>query len=68
MSIVKKNLLTEKYYAPYCVESKCSHGMPRTQFNGEQFECGCGWKSQFNKEFIEKYLAYRKTWKDKESI
>ena len=45
-SIVRSNLLTERFYTPYCGSvEKCSHGMPRTRFDGEQFACRCGWRS-----------------------
>ncbi|SUU76136.1 hypothetical protein [Afipia felis] len=55
MSIVRENLLTRLGYTPYCGSNDCSHMMPRTQFNGEQFVCRCGWRSGFEPEFIEKY-------------
>ncbi len=56
-SIVRENLMTEINYSPYCggfARIKCSN--PRTKFNGEQFICPeCGWRSEFPKDFIEKY-------------
>jgi hypothetical protein len=61
MSIVRKNLMSRPNYSPYCGDDKCSRGMPRTKFNGKQFECNCGWVSGFDDEFITKYLEYRKT-------
>ena len=57
MSIVRDNLMTREGYSPYCGNVNCSE-MPRTNFNGEQFECFlCGWVSSFDKEFIEQYKA-----------
>jgi len=55
MSIVRQNLLTQKDYTPYCGNNHCSVLMPRSRFNGHQFECVCGWKSSFEPEFIEQY-------------
>lgn len=54
-SIVRENLLTRRGYTPYCGNIRCSTGMPRTRFNGSQFQCSCGWTSQYEAEFIEKY-------------
>lgn len=59
-SIVRYNLMNRDGYSPYCGGNpeKCS--WPRTKFNGEQFVCReCGWKSSFEKEFIDKY---KKRW------
>lgn len=58
-STVRENLMTEKGYSPYCGSNKCFYMMPRTTFNGEQFTCKCGWKSGFEKAFID---AYKKQW------
>lgn len=56
-SIVRQNLLNEPGYTPYCGNDKC-RTMPRTIFNGEQFDCpSCGWRSAFEPEFIAKYRA-----------
>lgn len=65
MSIVRNNLLTIENYTPYCGSEFClprnnfpmyGERWPRTYFNGDQFCCfKCGWKSEFEKEFIEKY-------------
>jgi hypothetical protein len=55
MSIVRDNLLNRPGYTPYCGANHCRLGMPRTWFNGEQFQCGCGWKSGFEAAFIEQY-------------
>lgn len=62
-SIVRQNLLTEPGYSPYCGNHLCA-SMPRTRFNGEQFECpSCGWTSSFEPEFIDAYNAAVAAWK-----
>lgn len=60
-SIVRTNLLTVPGYSPYCGNDKCRYRMPRTQWdvNQQQFICGCGWKSNFPKDFVDAYVAYR---------
>lgn len=58
MSLVRWNLLERPNYTPYCGNDKCFQGMPRTKFNGKQFECGCGWESGFDEEFIAEYTEY----------
>lgn len=58
-SIVRRNLLTREGYSPYCGGERCNRGMPRTSWDGEQFRCGCGWRSQFPSDFIAEYKA---TW------
>jgi len=59
MSTVRHNLLTQEHYSPYCGGATCVR-MPRTTFDGEQFKCSCcGWRSQFDAEFIEQY---KETW------
>lgn len=60
MSIVRGNLMSRPGYTPYCGNMGCRLGMPRTHFNGQQFVCGCGWKSSFEPEFI---TAYKAKWK-----
>lgn len=57
MSIVRENLMTRKGYTPYCGNEKCRFDMPRTHFIKGQFECACGWRSQFEAEFIAEYKA-----------
>lgn len=55
--IVRKNLMEQKNYAPYCGNDKCRE-MPRARFNGEQFVCpDCGWTSSFPADFIAEYKA-----------
>jgi hypothetical protein len=58
-SLVRRNLLTEKGYSPYCGAEKCFAHWPRTVFNGKQFRCRCGWESQFDADFIERYKKER---------
>lgn len=58
-SIVRENLLTRPGYTPYCGADKCTHRNPRTAFNGYHFVCACGWRSQFPKEFTDRYVAFR---------
>ncbi len=55
MSLVRENLMTEKYYSPYCGADKCNAHWPRTTFNGKQFTCRCGWVSVFDDSFIGEY-------------
>lgn len=57
-TIVRENLMTREGYSPYCPNCLV---MPRTFFNGTQFQCPhCGWISQFPEDFIERY---KKKWK-----
>ncbi len=60
MSIVRENLMTREGYSPYCGNEHCRFHMPRTRYIGGQFQCGCGWRSSFEGEFIE---AYEAKWK-----
>lgn len=55
MSIVRDNLMEQEGYSPYCGNNDCFLRWPRTTFNGKQFECKCGWKSQFPTDFICEY-------------
>jgi hypothetical protein len=55
MSIVRENLMNRPGYTPYCGARACRLQMPRTEFDGEQFKCGCGWRSGFDAAFIEQY-------------
>ncbi len=55
VSVVRANLMGRKGYTPYCGNGKCTE-MPRTFFDGEQFECRhCNWRSDFPSEFITEY-------------
>lgn len=57
MSLVRENLMTRPGYSPYCGNEHCWHNMPRTGWDGEQFKCACGWRSQFPADFIAEYKA-----------
>lgn len=59
MSIVRDNLMNEPKYAPYCGTSSCQFWWPRTTFKDDQFECRCGFRTEFPDEFIEEY---KKKW------
>lgn len=59
MNIVRENLMTRPGYAPYCGNMDCHLHMPRTHFIKGQFQCGCGWRSEFEPSFIEEY---KKEW------
>jgi hypothetical protein len=71
MSIVRNNLLTLPWYAPYCgndiaryTPGGCDN--PRTVWSitKEQFVCPkCGYTTEFPKDFLEEYKKYRETWK-----
>lgn len=60
LSIVRQNLLERAGYAPYCGSEDCRHRWPRTEFDGSQFKCRCGWRSSFDLPFIEEY---KRTWR-----
>lgn len=60
MSIVRHNLMNSPGYAPYCGRDRCFN---RTRFNGVQFKCPCGWRSEFEPEFI---AAYQARWASQE--
>lgn len=57
MSLIRDNLMTREGYSPYCGNEKCYAMWPRTTFDGEQFKCRCGWRSQFPADFIAEYKA-----------
>ena len=52
LSIVRENILKDPNYTPYCGAEHCRFRWPRTQFNGQQFQCHCGWESDYEPEFI----------------
>ncbi len=60
LSTVRRNLLERPGYTPYCGNTACRLGMPRSVFDGQQFDCSCGWRSSFEAEFIEQYKAKRR--------
>ena len=55
--IVRKNLMNQEGYTPYCGRSDCKIGIPRSSWSNkrQQFICWCGWISEFPKDFIDKY-------------
>ena len=53
MSLIRENILKDNNYTPYCGSNNCYLTWPRTKFDGEQFVCDCGWRSAFEKEFID---------------
>lgn len=57
LSLIQNNLMTQAGYSPYCGAERCLYSWPRTRFNGEQFVCRCGWKSNFEMKFIQEYKA-----------
>jgi hypothetical protein len=65
MSTVRRNLLNELGYTPYCGNDGCYWRWPRTKFDGAQFVCRCGWRSGFEAEFIETYKARQKEMQEK---
>ncbi len=58
-STVRRNLMSRPGYSPYCGADFCLPGWPRTTWDGEQFRCRCGWRSSFDREFIDRYKARR---------
>jgi len=54
--IVRDNLINQQYYFPYCGRNtKCFYGWPRMKFDGSQFYCQCGYRTNFELEFIKQY-------------
>lgn len=56
-STVRRNLMNQQGYSPYCGAERCHFTWPRTSFDGEQFKCRCGWRSAFDADFIRVYKA-----------
>lgn len=56
MSIVRENLMNRPGYSPYCGNVDC-RTMPRSTWDGHQFKCMCGWRSEFPEDFIAEYKA-----------
>lgn len=54
MSVVRNNLMSDPLYRPYCGRDFC---WARLNFDGEQFTCACGYRTQFPDEFIAEYVA-----------
>lgn len=57
MSVVRDNLMNVPGYSPYCGDTRCRYRMPRTSWDGAQFKCRCGWRSEFPADFIERYKS-----------
>ena len=57
MSIVRDNLMNRPGYSPYCGLLACRFGMPRSSWDGGQFKCLCGWRSNLPDDFIAEYKA-----------
>ncbi|MES2379727.1 MAG: hypothetical protein V4538_01710 [Bacteroidota bacterium] len=59
ISVVRYNLMNQEGYTPYCGNDTCILLMHRTTWNIDtaQFECKCGWRSQFPSRFIARYKA-----------
>jgi len=58
-TIVRGNLMTEKGYTPYCGGAACGFRWPRLTWDGEQFICRCGYRTEFPEDFIK---AYKEKW------
>jgi len=48
-SIVRNNLMKRPGYAPYCGETRC---FSRTVWDGAQFRCRCGYRTEFPEAFL----------------
>lgn len=57
ISIVRRNLMERPNYTPYCGAKNCPYRWPRTVFDGQQFKCQCGFRSNFEREFIAEYMG-----------
>ncbi len=60
-TIVRKNLMEQKDYTPYCGAERCHEHMPRTTWDESkgQFTCTCGWISDFPEDFIKRYKEFK---------
>lgn len=56
-SIVRNNLMKRPKYTPYCGDGGCRFLMPRMGFDGDQFRCMCGYRTNFPDDFMEGYKA-----------
>ena len=65
-STVRENLMSEKYYTPYCGADMCNGRWPRTVKSGDQYKCPyCHWLSEFPQDFIDRY---KKRWSLNSSV
>jgi hypothetical protein len=51
-SIVRNNLMKRPNYSPYCGNSH----MARLVWDGEQFACPCGYRTEFTEDFVSQYV------------
>lgn len=68
-STVRDNLMKRPGYAPYCMgmvrddsergfrETACTSRFRRMRWDGEQFACPCGSRTEFPEDFMELYKA-----------
>jgi hypothetical protein len=56
MNRMQEALMRKPGYTPYCGADACMV-WARTRWNGEQFQCQCGWISSYAPEFIAQYKA-----------
>lgn len=54
-STVRNNLMKRPGYAPYCGNDCC--GFTRLRWDGAQFRCTCGYRTEFPATFISGYKA-----------
>ncbi|MEP3669943.1 MAG: hypothetical protein ABJN42_24805 [Roseibium sp.] len=54
-SIVRNNLMKRPGYMPYCGEAH----LVRLSFDGTQFVCTCGYRTEFTEDFI---AGYKSRW------
>ena len=64
-SIVRNNLMKRPGYRPYCGSGACSFRMPRLTWDGAQFNCHCGFRTEFPADFIGPYKA---RWHEKQTV
>lgn len=53
-STVRNNLMKRPGYAPYWGVTRCFN---RTSWDGEQFRCSCGYRTEFPEAFLALYRA-----------
>lgn len=58
-SVVRNNLMKRPGYRPYCGGRYKICGLPRLVWDGEQFFCSCGYRTEFPDAFM---AAYRARW------
>jgi len=63
-SIVRNNLMKRPGYTPYCGETHCFN---RTSWDGEQFRCRCGYRTEFPEAFLSPYRVRRDQMRQQEA-